>query len=78
MKIIFSYPFYVLCYHERQTVLSTRGRYLQNVGGVCFKLAVTVLVKYLTWAFIYLDVYVTIHSHTHIHTHIYIYIYIYI
>ena len=69
MKIIFWYPsvfgwpLYISCNSSHLTLSFQLGRYKLNMGGGCLKFAVTVLVRYLTWAFVYLSVYVPIHSH---------------
>ena len=66
MKIIFWYPrvlnwsFCDFCYHKHLVVNCTFGKYVMH-GWICFKLAVTVLVKYLTRVFVYLHIYVAIH-----------------
>ena len=51
-------------YCDHLTVRSTCERHLLGVRGASFKLAVNVLVKYLTQTLVYLDVYVTIYFHS--------------
>ena len=67
MKIIFwfavvlNWPFYYFCNHEYLTVKSTLGRNLLGMGGCMSLLAVTGLVRCLTYAFVYLNVDETTH-----------------
>ena len=59
LVIKFHRTFYDICCRKHPAVRSTLRGNLFGVGRICFKLTVAALVRYLNWAFVYLDVYMS-------------------